>query len=318
MKDAFIIILIGLFLTYPSVTFAKGGGCFLENALILTPDGPKSIQDLKPGDEVVSFNVKNKSFEISKVQRVDKLNQPSYLIINEYIRVTPTHPFYTSDLKTVEAGRLKIGDQLVSEQYTPVSVDSIEVVNEVATVFNLINVEPNNNYFADGVLVHNKGSSGGGGRGGISTGARGGKSGATISKSTTTTKGVGAKPASTTRTTTAKTTRTVNGKTYSKTGYVVDKDYQPTFRGGYTPPLGSSVYYQSSPWDWLPFYYIMTHNSHSTAVVQQPDGKQIQTEDEGTDGWYVFNWIMVILISLGLIGLVVWFVNQRTEKSYSY
>lgn len=183
-----------------------------------------------------------------------------------------------------------------------------------------------------------KGSSGGSRGGGGSRTTTSRSTGSSGSKTTTSNTGsktttntapkapaapkVNTKPvAGQTKTVTNSTPKTVNGKTYSKTGNVVDDKYQPTFRGGYRPPVGSTVYYRDSSSDWMsyiPLWYIMTHNgsngSGSQAVVVQPDGKEVEVEQEGTDGWYIFNWIVMILIALGIIGAIVYFVNKKTQR----
>jgi hypothetical protein len=88
-----------------------------------------------------------------------------------------------------------------------------------------------------------------------------------------------------------------------------------SFRRGYVAPAGSQVYYQSSPWDWLPFYFLATHGSHQQAVVVQPDGKEVKVEEPGIDGMYVFNWIVVILLGLGLIGGIMYLVYRYTNNT---
>jgi cobalamin biosynthesis Mg chelatase CobN len=97
----------------------------------------------------------------------------------------------------------------------------------------------------------------------------------------------------------------------------VSSSYRPTFRGGYTPPVGSTVIYQSDPWySYLPLMYLLSHDSHKDVAVQQPDGKTVKTQDPGIDRMYVFNWIMTILIALGLIGLLVWWVNKLSKRNH--
>jgi hypothetical protein len=101
-------------------------------------------------------------------------------------------------------------------------------------------------------------------------------------------------------------------------GKVVDDKYQPKFKNGYVAPSGSVVYYpQSSMLDWLPFYLIMTNQSHREVVVQSPDGKKETVKEEGVDTMYVINWIVSILLCIGLIGAVVWFINKKTNN-YNY
>jgi cobalamin biosynthesis Mg chelatase CobN len=130
---------------------------------------------------------------------------------------------------------------------------------------------------------------------------------------------VAKRPSSSTKKVTT-TKRTVGGKTYSKTGNVVDGNYKPRFSGGYTPPAGSVVYYrESSMLDWLPLYFIMTHGQHREAVVVEkgkdgaPD-KETVVKEEGTDSMYVINWIVTILFGLGLIGLVYWLITRKFKK----
>lgn len=172
--------------------------------------------------------------------------------------------------------------------------------------------------------VHAKG--GGGRSGGArSSGARssGSKSVSTGKSASTKTTAAPKVPKPSTRpsaTTQTKTTspKTIGGKTYSGKGSVVDSNYQPKFSGGYSAPAGSVVYYrQNSFLDYLPLWYIMSHDSHKEAVVQTPDGKEQTVKEEGTDGMYVFNWILTILVGLGLIAGIVYLINKfTTRKSY--
>lgn len=177
---------------------------------------------------------------------------------------------------------------------------------------------------------------GGGGRGGSFGGSRS----SSYSRSTTTTPKstpvktttpkapsaprVKSTPSKATPKITSTTNKTVNGKNYGKKGSVVGSDYQPKFSGGYTPAAGSVVYYQqSSALDWLPFYMIMSsQNAHREAVVVEPgkDGgpaTEKVVKEEGLDGMYVWNWIFSILVSLGLIALIVWYVNKKSKQKYA-
>lgn len=317
-KLCFAFMMLCFAFLLPVTAFAKGGGgCFLPGTQISTPSGPRKVEDLRPGDEVISLNMTSKMPEVSKVQYILSLYEPEYLIINEKLHVTPTHPMMTPSGKVV-AGKLVLGSRLLTEKGTE-TVRSIRKISKMTQVYNLVNVVPNHNYYADGYLVHNKGG-GGGGRGGGSVGGKSGGStgGKSVSGGKSTTS-VGKAPSSTTKTVQSQ-PKTVNGKTYSGKGYVVDDTYKPSFRGGYVPPAGSTVYYQSSSsmWDWFPLYYIMTHDGNQKAVVTQPDGKEQEVVEEGTDGMYIFNWVIVILLGVGLIGGVIWLVNKMTQPSYGY
>lgn len=116
-----------------------------------------------------------------------------------------------------------------------------------------------------------------------------------------------------------------NGKTYSKTGNVVDSNYAPKFRGGYMPPNGSVVYYPDNSWMmWIPLMYLMQNDSHRDAIVQEKDGEgntvaEKIVQEEGVDTMYVINWIITILIGLGLLALIVWLINKFTSRpKYTY
>lgn len=136
-------------------------------------------------------------------------------------------------------------------------------------------------------------------------------------------KPISTKPTAATPKVTKATPTTVAGKTYAKTGNVVGAGYQPKFKG-VTPPAGSVVYYrESSFWDWFPMYYILTHDDHRDAVVQTstttPTGVKTTStpvKEEGVDTMYVINWILTILIGLGLIAGIMWLINKSSKKSY--
>lgn len=110
------------------------------------------------------------------------------------------------------------------------------------------------------------------------------------------------------------------GKHYSDKAYVVGDGYTPRFSNGYSAPAGSAVYYpQHSFVDYLPWIYLFSQNSprNDQTIVVQPDGKEVtaRPEPQGVDGMLIFNWFLLILIAVAIVGGVVWFVNKRTKKS---
>jgi hypothetical protein len=103
--------------------------------------------------------------------------------INDRIKVTGTHPFYVQRAKKItlaEVQNLKKGDRLIDLENLSIDISSIEHINKTISVYNLIAINPNNNFYADGFLVHNKC---GGGRGGFGRSRSGGRS-ATINEKT--------------------------------------------------------------------------------------------------------------------------------------
>lgn len=318
----------GLFLVHNK----GGGGCFLAGTTISTPDAQsgKLIQFFKPGDRVYSFNEETKESEVSVVERLDKLASSDYFIINGEIKATGEHPFYTtSGIKKVKD--LRLGDNLLRGGKVEIEILQLEHVYKDVVVYNLVNVVPNHNYFAENFLVHNKGGSSGG-----RASSSGGKSSSTSSGA----KSSSSSGSSTSLAPSGKSTAkagskvTVGGKevqTSTKTptnksntaqkGVVGDNGYSPKFTNGYTPPAGSVVYYnQPSFADYLPWIYIFGHSdaapANQTATVVQPDGKEVEAKPQpgGTDGLLILNWILLILIAGAIIGGIVWLVNKLTGK----
>jgi hypothetical protein len=186
MKNLYIltkILCIGLILLLffafciTDVAYARGG-CFARGTAILTVDGVQPIEKLHQGDSIISYNVTTQRPEIGQIGEIKVLDSPDYYLINHKIKVTGTHPFYiknSTEIKLLKVQQLKLGDQLIGEGGDIPVVSSIEYVNKPIIVYNLISVNPNHNFYADGILVHNKGGGGGGGGGGYrgSYGARG-------------------------------------------------------------------------------------------------------------------------------------------------
>jgi hypothetical protein len=124
-----------------------------------------------------------------------------------------------------------------------------------------------------------------------------------------------AKPSKNTPTKVAdKDVKSANGKKMSRNGKVVGEGYQPKFKGGYTAPAGSTVYYPERSFiDYLPWIFLFSQSmdSHREVVVETPDGQQQTQQEEGLDSMYVINWIVSILLVFGLIALVIYLMNRK-------
>lgn len=148
-----------------NVSFGAGSGgglisipappCFLGETPILMADGSqKSIEEVKVGDVVISFDEKTNSFKEDKVSKLFKHKVGKYLIINQRIKVTANHLFYSKG-KWVMIGRLKVGDTIFNRQGLSEEITSIEKVFAKAIVYNL-EINPYHAYIACGVVAHNK------------------------------------------------------------------------------------------------------------------------------------------------------------------
>lgn len=134
--------------------------CFAAETKITTPNGVIAIKDLKVGDKVVSYDPDNNKYITTKVKNVFIRQVDEYYILNNNIKVTAEHPFYTkTGWKVVR--ELTNKDELFGFDGVWQSVKSKVLVKQPLTVYNL-HVDQPNTYFAEGVLVHNKAPGNGG------------------------------------------------------------------------------------------------------------------------------------------------------------
>jgi len=130
--------------------------CFLANTKILLADGSyKNIEDIKIGELVKSYDEEEKELRISKVKKIFYHEETQgYLIINNLLKLTKNHPMYVNN-NWIPAGEIKIGDLLLDKDGDYIEVTFIEEINEIVPTYNL-EVSGYHNYFAEGILTHNK------------------------------------------------------------------------------------------------------------------------------------------------------------------
>ncbi len=158
--------------------------CFVAGTQIATPDGPRSIESLAVGDAVWSFNHEESRIVkriVATVFRSEVREVRTIKTRTATLRgATPSHPIYLPGLGayrplaevTTGTSVLRFGsDQMVDERIEEISAD--ERPTPSIAVYNLHVEGPEHNFFADGILVHNKspitvgqGGSGGQGQGG--------------------------------------------------------------------------------------------------------------------------------------------------------
>ena len=173
MMRKLIVIIVSFLFFFSAIAvqpaYSRGGGggsCFSKETLILTPDGEKTIDRLRCQDRVIGYNFSTKHQAVGTIEDVREISAPDYYLINNRIKVTATHPFYVqtvTGIRLIEVADLKLGDRLIGRDNLFVNIFSIEHINKPLTVYNLISIDPNHNFYADGILVHNKGGGGGGG-----------------------------------------------------------------------------------------------------------------------------------------------------------
>lgn len=133
--------------------------CFLADTDILMADGSrKAIKDVQVGDMVQSYDTATGSFKADRV--VAHIIHPqvngTYLTVNGNLHVTANHPVYING-NWQDMGNAKVGDTLINDAGKTVTITSI-TESEPGThdLYNLHLAGEDHNYFAEGVLVHNK------------------------------------------------------------------------------------------------------------------------------------------------------------------
>ena len=136
--------------------------CFIAGTMVLTTAGLVAIEKIKAGDVVISTNpdtleTAEKTVLETYVRQVDTL---VHLTINgEEIVTTDNHPFYVQGRGFIEAGKLFVGDKLISVNGEDLVIEEffIEKTAEPVDVYNF-QVEDYHTYFVGDccVWVHNK------------------------------------------------------------------------------------------------------------------------------------------------------------------
>ena len=127
--------------------FTLKSQCFAGDTLVSTEEGNRRIDEIKPGDKVLSYNTKTGENELQEVKNVSvsKTDILVHIITDDGrdIETTMFHPFYvknedgTGEWKA--ASNLKAGDELLSEDGKKVKISEVKVekLAEEITVYNL-------------------------------------------------------------------------------------------------------------------------------------------------------------------------------------
>lgn len=173
----FFCLFISFFTLEPAYSRGGGGGgCFSAGTLILTPEGNKTIESLQSGDLVINYNFSTHHQDEGTISKIEIIDSKDYYLINNHTKVTGTHPVYLrtqKGTKITQVKNLHQGDILIDHDNSLVTIFNIKHIHNPLVVYNLIDINPHHNFYADGFLVHNKGGGGGGGSGSF----RGGGSG---------------------------------------------------------------------------------------------------------------------------------------------
>ena len=143
------------------------GSCFVRGTRVATPRGPRAIDELAVGETVWSWDVERAAPVERPVARVLRAQRDDVLTLRagelRIAGVTPDHPFYElGSRRFVRADELTLGAQLLGWLGTgdprPVQLDALERLGRrgPVDVWDLTIDGPEHDFFAEGVLVHNK------------------------------------------------------------------------------------------------------------------------------------------------------------------
>jgi RHS repeat-associated protein len=154
--------------------------CFVAGTLITMKDGSlKPIEIVRIGDTVLTYNEKRFIIEPNVVHKIDSPIHINYVSIkvlknkDSIINInTHDHPYYvigkgwssyntelTERRYNLTVAQLEIGDNVIvyekGELIEGIIISLAEIIKEQIS-YNLTSVENNHNFFANGILVHNK------------------------------------------------------------------------------------------------------------------------------------------------------------------
>lgn len=131
-----------------------GGGCFIAGTPILLASGREvSIEDIKVGDQVVSYDLRSKQYRIGTVTHTLVHPSSGHLLLNGDIGVTSNHRVLSQG-RWRPLGRLRPGKSLTSPWESRAQIESLELIQAQVLVYNF-EVFPYRNYVAGGLVVHN-------------------------------------------------------------------------------------------------------------------------------------------------------------------
>lgn len=148
-------------LVAPTPIFARGGGgCLEKGTAVLTPSGLVAVEQLKPGDAIISVSGKSTlQAEVRAVTQVFPEDYVELVAAGCVLRLTATHPIGIAPGVFRTAGVIQQGDTVMisgSNALRSTVIDSITYVPARSPAFDLL-VAPGGTYLANSVVVHNKG-----------------------------------------------------------------------------------------------------------------------------------------------------------------
>jgi hypothetical protein len=128
--------------------------CIAKGTLIATPSGAKPVEDLHVGDSVLSFDLHQRATVSTIVRGVLSSVAEETILLGGKLRATAMHPVFASG-QWKPAGKIDLADWLLDDCGRTVPAGRVQREEGLTTVFD-VEVDEPHNFFAGGVLVHNK------------------------------------------------------------------------------------------------------------------------------------------------------------------
>ena len=142
-----------------SLASACGDSCFARGTLVATPTGEVRIEAIKTGDEVLSYDHDAQTVVAGMVTATAEHEEADFgaLSVGSTLHVTDNHPIF-ADGRYTPAGEVRgqaVLCELVGENAWPRTAIAAFSPLGRGPVYD-ITVTPHHNFFAGGILVHNK------------------------------------------------------------------------------------------------------------------------------------------------------------------
>lgn len=142
-----------------NVKIVSHNACFPAGTKIKISDTDViNIEDIVPGDTIISFDFYNKKFTTGRVGKINKSIQNELIYVNAEnsleLKLTPGHVINANG-KWLFAKELKVGDRLLDNTLTERKIKNIEIIQGEVEVYHIMNVGNDHTYFANDILVHN-------------------------------------------------------------------------------------------------------------------------------------------------------------------
>ena len=162
------------FLSSSESILVHNAPCFVAGTKVhIESKGITNIEDVKVGDKVISYNHDNDTVEYKEVKKV-RIKTDEFVVTYVFengtkLTGTPDHPLFvigkgyssynpqqTKDDCGMEVQQILLGDEVLHMDGYGVTISDIIEEDKKEVVYNLDEVEGNNNFFVEDLLAHNR------------------------------------------------------------------------------------------------------------------------------------------------------------------